>query len=164
VRREKIGSLLLKIRRKAKVPQSEYLSEGETPVVDQSSDSKIAGYTDDPEARHETPLPITIFGDHTRVVKFVDFAFASGADGTQLLYPNSEEVDPTYFFYAVRNVDLSNYFYARHFKFLKEQEIGVPSPPTQRRIAAVLRAYDELIENNLRRVELLEESARLLYR
>jgi restriction endonuclease S subunit len=162
--REKIGNLLLKFHRKTKIPQTEYASEGETPIVDQSSDSLIVGYTDNPEARHESPLPITVFGDHTRVVKFVNFPFASGADGTQLLYPNTDDLDPAYFYYAVQNVDLSNYFYARHFKFLKEQEINLPIPSVQRRIAETLRAYDELMENNHRRMELLEESARLLYR
>ena len=35
---------------------------------------------------------------------------------------------------------------------------------TQRRIASILSAYDDLIENNRRRISLLEESARLLYR
>lgn len=42
----------------------------------------------------------------------------------------------------------------------------VPTPPleTQRKIAAVLAAYDELIENNLRRIEILEEMAQAVYR
>jgi type I restriction enzyme S subunit len=40
----------------------------------------------------------------------------------------------------------------------------IPSPPTQRRIAAVLSAFDELIEINQRRIELLENLARSLYR
>jgi type I restriction enzyme S subunit len=39
----------------------------------------------------------------------------------------------------------------------------VPSPPLQHRIAAILAAYDELIENNLRRINLLEQAARDLY-
>lgn len=122
------------------------------------------GYTDDPEARHESPLPLTVFGDHTRQVKYVDFPFASGDDGTQLLYPNTPNVDPTYFFYAIKNVDLSNYFYARHFKFLKEQQINIPAPHVQHRIADTLKAYDDLIENNRRRMALLEDGARQLYR
>ena len=122
------------------------------------------GYTDDPEARHESPLPLTVFGDHTRQVKYVDFPFASGDDGTQLLYPNTPNVDPTYFFYAIKNVDLSNYFYARHFKFLKEQQINIPAPHVQHRIADTLKAYDDLIENNRRRMALLEDAARQLYR
>ncbi len=39
----------------------------------------------------------------------------------------------------------------------------IPEPSTQRRIADILSAYDDLIENNRRRMALLEESARLLY-
>lgn len=42
----------------------------------------------------------------------------------------------------------------------------VPLPPieVQRKVAAVLAAYDELIENNLRRIETLEEMAQAVYR
>jgi type I restriction enzyme S subunit len=40
----------------------------------------------------------------------------------------------------------------------------MPSPPIQRRIAAILSAYDDLIENNLRRIKILEEMAQSLYR
>ena len=39
-----------------------------------------------------------------------------------------------------------------------------PTIPTQRRIADILTAYDELIENNRRRIALLEQAARELYR
>jgi type I restriction enzyme, S subunit len=47
---------------------------------------------------------------------------------------------------------------------LREFEIDVPSLETQRRVAAVLSAFDELIEINERRIELLEDLARSLYR
>lgn len=43
-------------------------------------------------------------------------------------------------------------------------KLKVPPPQTQREIADVLSAYDDLIENNRRRMALLEEAARLLYR
>ncbi|MGA2026928.1 MAG: restriction endonuclease subunit S, partial [Syntrophobacteraceae bacterium] len=45
-------------------------------------------------------------------------------------------------------------------------ELEVPFPPlsTQRKIAAILSAYDDLIENNLRRIKILEEIAQNLYR
>jgi type I restriction enzyme S subunit len=42
--------------------------------------------------------------------------------------------------------------------------IPTPSLPVQRRIAGILSAYDDLIENNLRRIKILEEMARSLYR
>jgi len=45
-----------------------------------------------------------------------------------------------------------------------EIEVSVPSLPAQRRIAGILSAYDDLIENNQRRIKILEEMARSLYR
>jgi len=160
----KLGALLAKVKRPGKIQTGQYLEVGEYPIIDQGQ-LPIAGYTDDQEMVIRNPLPMTIFGDHTRAVKFSKEPFACGADGTQLLYPNSENIDPTYFYYAVKNIDLSNYFYARHFKFLKEQEIDIHDEvASQQRIAAILSAYDNLIANNRRRIQLLEDAARLLYR
>ena len=160
----KLGTLLAKVKRPGKIQTSQYLEAGEYPIIDQGQ-LPIAGYTDNPEIVIREPLPMTIFGDHTRAVKFSKEPFACGADGTQLLYPNSKQIDPTYFYYAVKNIDLSNYFYARHFKFLKEQEIEIHDAlASQQRIASILSAYDDLIANNRRRIQLLEDAARLLYR
>ena len=47
---------------------------------------------------------------------------------------------------------------------LKEVEIAVPPLPAQRKIAAVLSTYDDLIENNTRRIKILEEMASTIYR
>jgi type I restriction enzyme, S subunit len=47
---------------------------------------------------------------------------------------------------------------------LNETEIGVPPFPIQQRIAGILSAYDELIENSQRRIRILESMARALYR
>ncbi|MEW6542111.1 MAG: HsdR family type I site-specific deoxyribonuclease [Nitrospirota bacterium] len=47
---------------------------------------------------------------------------------------------------------------------IAEVTVRVPPPPIQRRIAGILSAYDDLIENNLRRIKILEEMARSLYR
>lgn len=46
---------------------------------------------------------------------------------------------------------------------LASVQIAVPGLSTQKRVAEVLLTYDDLIENNRRRMALLEESARLLY-
>ncbi len=43
-------------------------------------------------------------------------------------------------------------------------QVEFPDLPTQERIAGILSAYDDLIENNRRRIGLLEQAARLLYR
>ena len=42
-------------------------------------------------------------------------------------------------------------------------KLQVPSLPTQHRIASILSTYDDLIENNTRRIAILEEMARRLY-
>ena len=46
---------------------------------------------------------------------------------------------------------------------IKRMKIPVPPVPTQRRIADILSAYDDAIENNRRRIKLLEDAARHLY-
>ena len=51
-----------------------------------------------------------------------------------------------------------------NFTTLKRFEIPLPPLPVQRRIAGILSAYDELIENSQRRIRLLEDMARALYR
>ena len=43
-------------------------------------------------------------------------------------------------------------------------DFSVPNVDEQKRIASILSAYDELIENNRRRIHLLEQAARLLYK
>lgn len=48
-------------------------------------------------------------------------------------------------------------------KDFKRATIKVPPLPTQRRIASILSAYDDLIENNTRRIAILEEMARNIY-
>ena len=73
---------------KLKIPKHEFQDEGEYPIIDQGAEY-IAGYTNDSSKVYNGDLPIVIFGDHTRIFKFVDFPFALGADGTKILVPNS---------------------------------------------------------------------------
>jgi len=47
---------------------------------------------------------------------------------------------------------------------IKEFSFELPPLPTQRKIASILSAYDDLIENNLKRIKLLEEKAFLRYK
>lgn len=48
-------------------------------------------------------------------------------------------------------------------KFVGKTKLLIPPLPTQRRIASILSAYDDLIENNLNRIKLLEEMAQITY-
>ncbi|WP_323785733.1 restriction endonuclease subunit S [Thalassovita sp.] len=122
----KVKDLITRLKSKPKVRKDEYQAYGQWPCVDQGQDF-IGGYTDNREAIYHDGLPLIVFGDHTRALKFVDFPFARGADGTQIIQSNEERLPQELFYFSLINVDLSNYAYARHFKFLKEQEIIVPT-------------------------------------
>ena len=91
---------------------------------------------------------------------------------TYVVKPRDTEVLTTKFlYYALRPKlsELRSFSTGAATKFLtltilNETEIQIPSLPVQRRIAGILSAYDDLIENNQRRIKILEEMARLLYR
>ena len=95
-------------------------------------------------------------------MKYVNFPFAVGADGTQLLRPTTG-VDARFLFYALHTSELEQFGYQRHFKLLKDCEIPTPTLRLQLRIASILGAFDDLIEVNRRRVVVLEEMARGLF-
>ena len=126
------------------VPKSIYQETGQWPVVDQGQ-KFIAGYIDD-ELRVITPeKPIIIFGDHTRIFKFVDFDFALGADGTKLLLATDGFI-PKYLFYALCNLEIPNRGYNRHYTILSEMLISKPSLDEQKEIVAILDAIDRKID------------------
>ena len=124
----KIGNILGSVKRKVKLQTGEYQLEGQYPIVDQGRDF-IAGYTNDLNPVYSEDL--IVFGDHSRCVKYCNFPFACGADGTQLLKTNdSERMPQTLFYYSVMNAGLQNYNYARHFKFLKTLTVLKPDSET----------------------------------
>lgn len=128
-----------------KLQTKDYRREGAYPIIDQGQEL-IAGWTDNSEGVISAPLPVVVFGDHTRVFKFVDFPFVRGADGTQILRPR-EGIDPLYFYYACRAIDLPSRGYNRHFTILKEKTVQLP--PTfeeQVQVARVLRDLDDELE------------------
>lgn len=127
-----------------KLQTSEYLASGKYPIIDQGQDD-IAGYTDREDGLF-TDVPAIIFGDHTRIVKYVDMPFFLGADGVKVLKATIPDVDCRYLYYAVSAVKIPNTGYNRHFKWLKEAQIPLPDISTQRRIADTLDKVSEGIE------------------
>ncbi len=128
-----------------KLQTKDYKRAGKYPIIDQSQDL-IAGWTDDEEGVISSSLPLIVFGDHTRAFKYVDFPFVRGADGTQLLKPRTD-IDPLYFFYACRAVDLPSRGYNRHFTILKEKEIPLPLETTeQQAIGKLLQRVEQAID------------------
>jgi len=87
--------------------------------------------------------------------------------------PNAEVVDPHFLYYSLKPrkqelLALGSSLGTRT-PILKKSafaklQIRVPPLATQARVARVLSAYDDLIENNRRRIQLLDQSARLLFK
>lgn len=92
--------------------------------------------------------------------------------GFAVLRP-SNYIDKRYLYCAIRNQEFTDYltnnakgaaYPAVDTETIERAEIYLPSLLTQRKIAAILSAYDDLIENNARRLQILEDMAQTLYR
>ena len=127
------------------IDTSEYKESGSYPVIDQGQEI-VAGYTNRVNPIVPSSQGCIVFGDHTRVFKFIDYPFFTGADGTQLLVVKSA-FNSKYIYYQCCRLDIPNTGYNRHFKFLKEKIIMVPSEKEeQNAIAALLSTADLEIE------------------
>jgi len=119
-----------------KVQKRDYLSSGRIPVVDQGHDF-VGGYTDEFGKCVECEPPVIVFGDHTRVFKFVEFRFVAGADGVKVLKP-IEAFWPRLFYYFLQVLELPDRGYSRHFRFLRRETLPLPPWAEQCRILDVL--------------------------
>lgn len=144
---DKLGSLfILKNDKSKQLNTTAYEQTGLYPIIDQST-VFICGYSNDQAKLNSTNLPVTIFGDHTRHVKYVDFPFIAGADGTQIL--KSIYLVDKFLYYLVlfSSERIGNYGYDRHLKHLKEFRIKYPQDKVQqRKIASILSTIDSVIE------------------
>ena len=142
-----------------KIPTSEYQKYGEYPIFDQGQEY-ISGYTCEKEGIYEN-VPAIIFGDHTRVLKYVDMPCFLGADGVKLIKAKRNDVNTKYLFYRLCAADIPNTGYNRHFKWLKEVEFMLPSFEEQKEISSnldkVTHAID-LCNTILEKLDLLVKS------
>lgn len=126
-----------------RIPQNEILNEGLYPVVSQNSDGIISGYTN--TERVVTELPLIVFGDHTCAVKYIDFPFVRGADGTQIIKIDEEKskMSLEYLYHYLSFAEIHNKDkYERHYKYLKQIRIPLPPLPIQQEIVTACQAID----------------------
>ena len=126
------------------VKQKEYLSEGKFPVIDQG-DEFISGYSNDTSLLLDFKAPVVIFGDHTRRLKYINFPFIPGADGTKVLIPDPV-LNPKFAYYQLLSKELRDRGYARHFSELRKELFWVPPHGRQFQIV-------EVIEEQLSRLD-----------
>lgn len=138
-----------------KIPTNEYLERGMHPIIDQGQ-KEIAGYSNE-EAGLFCDVPAIIFGDHTRVIKYVDTPCFLGADGVKLLKAKKSNANYKYLFYALSSADIPNTGYNRHFKWLKEVEIPTHTENEQNDIVAVLDKVSGLISLRKQQLAKMDE-------
>lgn len=138
-----------------KIKADEYHPSGRHRIIDQGQDS-IAGYTDLEDGLFED-VPAIVFGDHTRIVKYVDQPFFLGADGVKVLRSRFKDANYRYLYYALKYVKIPNTGYNRNFKWLKTAQIKLPNTETQSYIVAALDSVSKIIEYRQQQLQKLDE-------
>ena len=159
-----VGKVIKKVSLSGKkVKKGDYELEGKLPVIDQGS-SFIGGYTNDEELKVKCELPVIVFGDHTKAIKYVDFDFVGGADGIKVI-KSQEMYHPKLFYYFIQAISLPDRGYSRHFQFLEKAQIPVPPLTEQAQIVSELERHlsvtDEIeatIAVEFKRAERLRQS------
>lgn len=113
-----------------------FLEVGELPIISQEQEF-INGYWNDASDLFKVNKPVVIFGDHTQVLKYVDFDFVLGADGVKILQP-IKDLYPKFFYYFLTRVEFKTLGYARHYRLLKDIDVPLPPLAEQQRIVAIL--------------------------
>ncbi len=136
--------------------------EGEFPIVASTS---VQGY----HAKYKVKPPGVITGRSGSLgfVQYLDVPF--WPLNTTLWVKDFKGNDPKFAYYFLKTLSLERYNSGAGVPTLNRNhldalDVAIPPLPTQRKIAAILSAYDDLIENNLRRIKILEEMAQNLYR
>ncbi|MDZ4401113.1 restriction endonuclease subunit S [Prosthecobacter sp.] len=122
-------------------------------------DGRYILVAEDGENLNSKKLPLALFADGKFWVN----------NHAHILRGKPGVADDTFLLACLNNADIKPYVTgAAQPKLsqgnLRQIEIPLPPLPAQRRIAGILSAYDELIENSQRRIRLLEDMARALYR
>lgn len=143
------------------IPSSEFNSEGKYPIIDQGQDF-IAGYTDVKEKVYKIKEPVVLFGDHTRIFKYIDFPFVGGADGIKIFTPQNKLYDSKFYYYALTHLKIPSRGYNRHYRLLKEQKIVKPPLSEQKKIAHVLSKIQQAIEKQVQIIKTTQELKKAL--
>lgn len=138
-----------------KIKTDEYHSNGKHPIIDQGQEM-VAGFTDLEDGLLDA-VPAIVFGDHTRIIKYVDYPFFLGADGVKVLRSKVPNANYRYLYYALKNAKIPNTGYNRHYKWLKELEIEYPPIDQQVKTVKVLDKVESIIYNRQNQLQKLDE-------
>lgn len=138
-----------------KLASSEYGKAGKFAIIDQSK-NYICGYSDDMEAViNSQEDSVIVFGDHTCILKLINFPFIQGADGIKIFKSKDNEIiDTEYIYQYLLSSPIESTEYKRHFSDLKGVIVYYPhSLLEQRRIVQCLTSIDEQISDIKNKIE-----------
>ena len=143
------------------LPKTE-MRDGPFPVVGSTS---VIGYHND--FKVEPPGVVTGRSGSLGTVQLVREPY--WPHNTSLWVRDFKGNDPRFVYYRLQELDLARFNAGAGVPTLNRNhldslEVDVPPLPVQLRVAGILSAYDDLIENNQRRIQILETMARALYR
>ena len=144
--------------KKYQIRESETLKDGLYPVISQSKEAVI-GYSNDTNKLLVIKKPVIIFGDHTTVVKYIDFNFVVGADGIKIFEP-IDDIEPKFLKYSIDFLSIGlekKGGYSRHYKFIKNLSLPVPPLAEQERIVEKIEELLPLVERYEKAWTRLEE-------
>lgn len=152
---------LVKGAKAKQVLTSEYNAGSKYPIISQE-DKMVSGYCDDSSLLYHIDNPVVIFGDHTRVLKYVDFDFVVGADGVKILIPK-EFLRAKFLLYYLRWYKVPSLGYSRHYKLLKEINLPIPPLSEQERIVSELDLLSNIIEKKKAQLKEYDQLAQSIF-
>lgn len=158
---KKFEDCLDKVKYTPKVPSSDYMDDGAFPIISQE-EGLISGYWNKETYVFKVLKPVVIFGDHTRILKYVDFDFVLGADGVKILQP-IEGLSAKFLLYYLIWCNIPSMGYSRHYKLLKELDIPVPPIETQSRIVSELDLLQSIIDKQQAQLKELDTLAQAVF-
>lgn len=158
---KKFETCINKTPKPKQVKTEDYNSGTKYPIVSQE-DKLISGYYDDESYVFHIDSPVVIFGDHTRVLKYVDFDFVVGADGVKIISPK-QDLNAKFLLYYLQWYKIPNLGYSRHYKLLKELNIPLPPKSTQLAIVSELDKINELIRLKKEQLKDLDKLAQSIF-
>ena len=145
-----VGDILDKVQNTPRLATNEYMTNGQYPIIDQTANIYYAGFTDREDAVSKQ-FPAVVFGDHSCAVKYVNFPFVRGADGTQIMLSKDDRISVEYLYFAIKNIPLRE-GYARHYSILKEAYIIAPPTSIAKLYQKVAAKQFEMITCNRKEI------------
>ena len=139
---KELGEVCIIVTSPLKLKKADYKIEGKIPIIDQGEEY-VAGYTD--LKKYLPKDEYILFGDHSEIIKYVNFEFIQGADGLKILRTKNQ-LNTKYVYYCFNNFYKKENGYKRHWSNAKITLIPVPPLEIQEEIVRILDNYTKLVE------------------